>query len=86
MVSHQDDDSTIDITTLSTGSQLNIQADVFATKGLQQLHANPKVPLDPLTEVIIHQQEQTIIRDIKKSMLINIQLLIMEEDYQRRFC
>ena len=35
--SHQDDNLTIDITTLPTGTQLNIQADVLITKGLQRL-------------------------------------------------
>ena len=47
IASHHDDDPTINATTLSTGMQLNIQADKFATKRFQQIHSKPKVPLDP---------------------------------------
>ena len=35
VASYQDDDPTIDVTTLSKGPQLNIKSDELATKGLQ---------------------------------------------------
>ena len=54
VASHQDIDPMIDITKLSKETQLNIKADELAAKDLQQLHTKPKVPLDPLSEVLLH--------------------------------
>ena len=55
VASHQDDDPTIDIETLSIGTQLHKKADKLATKILNRLHLKPKVTLGPSLEVIIHQ-------------------------------
>ena len=43
------------------------------------------MPLDPSSEVILHQQGRTIMRDHKVSIQNNIQLLVLEENYQQRF-
>ena len=84
--SHQDDNPTIDITTLSTGTQINIEADGLTTKGLQRLHTKPKIPLNPLSDVMLYQGGRTITRDLKTSLRTNIQLPILERYYQRKFC
>ena len=83
--SHQDDDPDIDITKLSVATKLHITADALATQGLDKLESNPRVPMDPSAEVLLHQRSQTITRDYKVSMRGNIQLLVMEEYYQKRF-
>ena len=41
--------------------------------------------MDPSVEVLLHQQGRTITRDYKVSMRGNIQLLVLEAYYQRRF-
>ena len=41
--------------------------------------------MDPSAEVLLHQQGQTITRDYKVSMRGNIQLLVLEAYYQKRF-
>ena len=83
--SHQDDDPDEDISKLSKAAQLNIKADALATQGLNKLESNPIVPLDPSAEGLLHQQGRTITRDYKVSMRNNIQLLVLEECYQKRF-
>ena len=83
--SHQDDDPDEDISKLSKAAQLNIKADALATQGLNKLESNPKVPMDPTVEVLLHQRGRTITRDYKVSMRSNIQLLVLEEYYQERF-
>ena len=83
--SHQDDDPNEDISKLSRAAQLNIKADALATQGLNKLASNPIVPLDPSVEVLLHQRGRTITRDYKVSMRNNIQLLVLEEYYQKRF-
>ena len=82
---HQDDNPTIVINTLSTGTQLNIQVDKLATKELQRPHSKPNVQLGPSPEVMIHQQGRTITRDLKVSIRNNIQLQLLEKYYQQRF-
>ena len=83
--SHQDDDPDEDVTKLSKAAQLNIKADVLATQGLNKLESNPRVPMDPTAEVSLHQQGWTITRDYKVSIRNNIQLLVLEDYYQKRF-
>ena len=68
VASHQDDDPTNDITMLSKGTQLNIKVDELITKGLQQLHTKPKVPIDPSSEVLLHHDGRTITRDLKTTL------------------
>ena len=70
--SHQDDDPDEDISKLSEAAQLNIKADVLATQVLHKLKSNPRVPIDPSAEVLLHQQGRTITRDYKVSMRGNI--------------
>ena len=70
--SHKDDDPDVDITKLSVGTQLNIKADALATQGLDQLDSKPKVPMDPSSEVMLHQRGRTITRDHKVSIRNNI--------------
>ena len=83
VTSHQDDDPTIDIETLSTGTQLNKKADKLATKVLNKLHLKPKVTLGPSLEVVIHQWGQTITGEFN----VNIQLPVLEKKYYRKqFC
>ena len=79
--SHQDDDPDIGIKTLSVGTQLNIKADALATQELDRLNSKPKVPLDPSSKVMLHQQGRAITRDHKVSIQNNIQLLVLEEYY-----
>mmetsp|Transcript_55686 Transcript_55686/g.62234 ORF Transcript_55686/g.62234 Transcript_55686/m.62234 type:complete len:103 (-) Transcript_55686:305-613(-) len=74
--SHQDDDPDFDITKLSVATQLNIKADALATQGLDRLNLKPRVPLDPTSEVFLHQRGRTITRDYKGSMHNNIQILV----------
>ena len=83
--SHQDDDPDEDITNLSEAAQLNIKVDVLATQGLDKLELNPQVLMNPSAEVLLHQQGRTIIRDYKVSIRSNIQLLVLEQYYQKRF-
>ena len=83
--SHQDDDRDKDIAKLSEAAQLNIKADALATQGLDKLELDPRVPMDPSAEVLLHQQGRTITRDYKVSMRSNIQLLVLEQYYQKRF-
>ena len=85
VTSHQDDDPTIDINDLSQGIELNIRADGLATKGLQQLHTKPNVPLDPTSEVLIHQGGRTITRDLKSTHRSKIQLPVLEAYYKQNF-
>ena len=85
VTSHQDDDPTVDIKDLSKGTQLNIKANELATKGLQQLHTKPKVSLDPILNVILHQAGRTITRDLKSTLRSNIQLPVLEQYYRRKF-
>ena len=82
--SHQDDDPDEDISKLSKAAQLNIKADALATQGLNKLESNPRVPMDPSAEVLLHQRGRTITRDYKVSMRGNIQLLVLEAYYQKR--
>ena len=60
--SHQDDDPEEDISKLSEVAQFNIKADALATQGLDKLDSNPRVPMDPSTEVLLHQRGRTITR------------------------
>ena len=41
--------------------------------------------MDPSAEVLLHQRGRTITRDYKVSMRRSIQLLVLEEYYQKRF-
>ena len=41
--------------------------------------------MDPTAEVLLHQQGRTITRDYKVSIRSNIQLLVLEDYYQKRF-
>ena len=84
VASHQDDQTT-DITELSKGTQLNIKADKLVTQGLNQLHTKPRVPLDPSSEVLIHQDGRTITRDLKSTLRSNIHLPVLETYYRRKF-
>ena len=61
--SHQDDDPEEDILKLSEAAQLNIEADALATQGLDKLDSNPRVPMDPSAEVLLHQRRRTITRN-----------------------
>ena len=70
--SHQDDDREKDISKLSDAAQLNIKADALATQGLNKLESNPRVPMDPTAEVLLHQRGRTITRDYKVSIRNNI--------------
>ena len=70
--SHQDDDPDIDIEKLSDVTKLNIKADALATQGLDRLESNPRVPMDPSSEVLLHQQGRTIPRGFKVIMRSNI--------------
>ena len=83
--SHQDDNPDVDIEKLSDATKLNIKADALATQGLDRLESNPKVPMDPSLEVLLHQRGRTITRDYKVTTKSNIQLLDFEEYYQERF-
>ena len=83
--SHQDDDPDVDLEKLSDATKLNIKADGLATQGLDRLESNPKVPMDPMSEVLLHQRGRTITRDYKVTMRSNIQLLVFKEYYQQRF-
>lgn len=86
VASHQDENTTINITTLSTGTKLSIEADVLTTKGLQRLHTKPKAPLNTLLlDVMIHQQGRTTTTDLMTCIRTNIQLPIMEKYYQQNF-
>ena len=85
VVSHQDDDYTIDINDLSKGTQLNIKADRLATKGLNCLHTKPRVPLDPSSDVLIHQHGRTITRDLKSTLRSNIHLPVLKKHYKYKF-
>ena len=84
VASHQDDELTIDIKTLSTRTQLKIEADKHATKGINRLYLNSKVPLNPSSGVMIHQGRRTITRDLKVSIRYNIQLPVLEKYYQKQ--
>ena len=83
--SHQDDDPDEDISKLDGTTQLNTKADALATKGLNKFESNPKVPMDPTTEVLLHLRGKTITKDYKVSIRNNIQQLILEEYYQKQF-
>ena len=83
--SHQDDDPDEDISKLDKAAQLNIKANALATQGLNKLDSKPKVPMDPTSEVLLHQRGRTITRDYKVSIRNNIQLLVLNEYYQERF-
>ena len=83
--SHQDDDPDEDISKLDKSAQLNIKADALATQGLNKLESNPRVPMDPTAEVLLHHRGRTITRDHKVSIQNNIQLLVLEAYYQKRF-
>ena len=82
--SHQDDDPE-DISKLAKSAQINIKADALATQGLNTLSSRPKVPMDPTSEVLLHQRGRIITRDYKVSIQKNIQLLVLEKYYQNRF-
>ena len=82
--SHQDDDPE-KVSELDHAAQLNIKADALATQGLNTLESRPKVPMNPTSEVLLHHQGQTIIRDYKVSIWNNIQQLVLEKYYQERF-
>ena len=82
--SHQDDDPDEDISKLSEAAQRNIKAYALATQGLHKLESNPRVPIDPSADVLVHQRGRTITRDYKVSMRVNIQLLVLEAYYQKR--
>ena len=56
VLSHQDDDPDEDISKLDREAQLNIKADALATQGLNKLESNPKEPMDPTSEVLLHQR------------------------------
>ena len=83
--SHQDDDPEEDISKLSEAEQLNIKADTLTTQGLDKLDLKPRVPMDPSAEVLLYQRGRTITSDYKMSMRSNIQLLVLEQYYQKRF-
>ena len=83
--SHQDDDPDVDLEKLSDATKLNIKADGFATQGLNRLESNPRVPMDPTLEVMLHQRGRTITQDYKVTMRSNIRSLVFEEYYQQRF-
>ena len=83
--SHQDDDPNVDLEKLSDATKLNIKADGFATQGLDRLESNPRVPMDPTSEVMLHQRGRTITRDYKVTMRSNIQSLVFEKYYQQQF-
>ena len=85
VASHQDNDTTIDISILSTGTQLNIEADKLATMGLHQLHMKPRVHLDPLSEILSHYKGSTITRDLKRTMRSLLKLPILERYYMTCF-
>ena len=85
VASHQDNNHTININELSKGTQLNIKADKLAMKGLNQLHTKPRVPLDPSSEVLIHQDGRTVTRDLKSTLCSNIHLPVLEKYYRRKF-
>ena len=79
--SHQDDNLDEDNSKLSEAAQLNIKADTLATQRLNKLGSNPRVPMDPSAEVLLHQRGRTITRDYKMSIWGNIQLLVLEVCY-----
>ena len=83
--SHQDDDPDGNILKLSEAAQLNIniKADALATQGtiLNKIESNPRVPMDPSAEVLLHQRGRTITKDYKASIRGNIQLLVLEAYY-----
>ena len=41
--------------------------------------------MDPTAETLLHQRGRTITRDYKVSIWNNIQLLVLEDYYQKRF-
>ena len=83
---HQDDNKSYEeIMKLDKAAKLNIKADALATQGLNKLESKPKVPMDPTSEVLLHQQGRTITRDYKVSIWNIIQLLVLEEYYQEQF-
>ena len=53
---HQDDNPEVDITKLSVVTQLNINTDTLVTQGLDRLESNPRVLIDPTSEVLLHQR------------------------------
>ena len=57
--SHQDDDPDVDLKKLSDATKLNIKTEGFATQGLDRLESNPRVPMDPTSEVLLHQRGRT---------------------------
>ena len=61
--SHRNDDPNFDITKLSVETKLNLKATILATHGLDRLDLYPRVPMDPSSEVLLHQWGQTITRD-----------------------
>ena len=68
VASHKDNNTTIDISTLPTGTQLNIKANKLATTGLRNLPMKPRVLLDPTLEVFLHHQGITITRGIRRTL------------------
>ena len=85
VASHQDNYTTINISILSTGTQLNIEVDKLVTMGLRQLHMKPRVPLDPLSEVLLHYKGSTITKDLKRTMCTLLKFPILERYYMTRF-
>ena len=85
MRSHQDNDPDVDIKKLPEATKLNIKADALAIKELDRLESNLRVPMDPTTEVLLHQGGRTITRDYEVTMRSNIQSLVFKEYYQTRF-
>ena len=79
--SHQNDDLDVNITQLSVVTKLSIKVNALATRCLNRLDPNPRVPMDPSSEVLLHQLGQVITSDYKVSMQSNIQRLVMEEYY-----
>ena len=67
------------------GTQLNIETNKLATKGLRQLHKKARVPLNPSSEVLLHYKGSTITRDIKRTMRSLLKLPILENYYMNRF-
>ena len=79
--SHQDDDTTIDVSTLPTSTQLSIEVDKHATTNLKRLHTKPRVPLDPSSEVLLHHKGRTVTRDPKRTLRSMLKLPILEKYY-----
>ena len=83
--SHKDDNENIDISTLSSGVQLNIYADKLGTHGLLCLNPKPFVPLDPDVKAQLSYIDGTITKQLKPTLWEHIQRPLRQTYYHDNF-